>query len=779
MERSFEAWEEVQRHGHDLADRLAQGFTGLIQTQINPPSFSWPNTPKPKLFDVEFPILSHITPPSFPWPNSQMQKLFDVDFPTKNFTKRNFGLATEKSGIKGVSVIFDIGNRLGKAGADFEACLNGMVQQFFRRLPVPSWQDKIVVGSLHTELNNQRTDTGQAWGSKVLLVRQVVRGLLGQFGEARTLRLDVDEPQPLQSRAPHAILRSACSRNSDLIDVVAGHHRCGASRMRLHRFLRLDAPLVFNNTVPNPNRNNQCFTFSCQPATIMAAQLLPIFHRNQSLIFHLGTVNVKSTYDSRMGDVEGSVVARGDLWRIEASRSGSTSGNERSLPSLSSLDQYFSFMIQHCCYQFTCQSNTCFAVWSKHRRLLLMSMICLKPLACSIVDLQFPNGQFTYVSGEGLSTSAFLPFCGGLLQVQGQYPGEMRFSFACKNKWGIRVTPAVQWPDKSFSLGLAQALAWKRSGLIVRPTIQFCPTAPPELRLVPIWSRFGLSGLDLVRLRKSLSPPDPDMALPDSDEALDVVVQLRALSLLRALPQKPLLDLLSHHLTHTALRGTALLSNPSLAAESNLSLAADFKSSAYSQQNDIQEFYNEMTSYWDQLALMEPAVLQTIDEYVQYRQKQRLVQFLMALRDQFEPLRGAILHRSPLPSVDGAVHELIAEETRLKVHHISHPAQSVFATSSIPRSQIRVFATSSKGYRCYDPMTKKLYVSRHVTFFERLPYFTLPSKAAHVAKEDLIYLDPFPSDVPTEEYSSTLDIADIPLPAISPEMSDCPPLCLL
>ena len=50
----------------------------------------------------------------------------------------------------------------------------------------------------------------------------------------------------------------------------------------------------------------------------------------------------------------------------------------------------------------------------------------------SFVDLQFPNGQLTYVSGEGLSTSAFLPVYGGLLQAQGQYPGEMRFSFSCK-----------------------------------------------------------------------------------------------------------------------------------------------------------------------------------------------------------------------------------------------------------------------------------------------------------------------------------------------------------
>ena len=63
-------------------------------------------------------------------------------------------------------------------------------------------------------------------------------------------------------------------------------------------------------------------------------------------------------------------------------------------------------------------------------------------------------------------------------------------------------------------------------------------------------------------------------------------------------------------------------------------------------------------------------------------------------------------------------------------------------------------------------MIKKLYISRHVTFFERLSYFTLPPKATLVAKEDLIYLDPFSSDVPTEEYSSTLDIEDILLPTL-------------
>ncbi|GFY97923.1 peptidase M20/M25/M40 family protein [Actinidia rufa] len=47
--------------------------------------------------------------------------------------------------------------------------------------------------------------------------------------------------------------------------------------------------------------------------------------------------------------------------------------------------------------------------------------------------------------------------------------------------------------------------------------------------------------------------------------------------------------------------------------------------------------------------------------------------------------------------------------------------------------------------------------------------------AAPVAKEDLIYVDHFSSDVPTEEYYSTLDIADIHLATTSSEVSDYPP----
>ncbi|PWA79125.1 hypothetical protein CTI12_AA209230 [Artemisia annua] len=57
----------------------------------------------------------------------------------------------------------------------------------------------------------------------------------------------------------------------------------------------------------------------------------------------------------------------------------------------------------------------------------------------------------------------------------------------------------------------------------------------------------------------------------------------------------------------------------------------------------------------------------------------------MALRHDFEGLRGPILHRDPLPSVDSVVSELLAEEIRLKSLDdqkiVTQQGSSVFAAS--------------------------------------------------------------------------------------------------
>ncbi|XVF18599.1 hypothetical protein REPUB_Repub11eG0036700 [Reevesia pubescens] len=387
VERSFEAWEEVQRHGQDLADRLAQGFTGLIQSHMNPPSFPWPNPPKSKLFDLEF--------------------------PSQTFVHKDFGLPIDNSAIFDIC---DIGNRIGQVGADFSAGLNGLVQQFFRRLPVPFRAEESAVVSVRGDMSVK--------GQKLDVGANDMGGLVG-FSD----------------------------RSKDL-------------------------GFVENESGSDGLGDEEISGFNLKSAGLLG--------RPQ------GIINITSTYESRTRDLESSLVARGDLWRVEASNASSTSGNDNSLfliqlgPVLFVRDTTLLLPVhlskQHLLWYGYDRKNglhsLCPAVWSKHRRWLLMSMLCLKPLACSFVDLQFPNGQFTYVSGEGLTTSAFLPVCGGLLQAQGQYPGEMRYSFSCKNKWGTHITPMVQWPDKSFALGLSQAFAWKRSGLMMRPSIQFslCPT---------------------------------------------------------------------------------------------------------------------------------------------------------------------------------------------------------------------------------------------------------------------------------------------------------------
>ncbi|XP_020271847.1 uncharacterized protein LOC109847014 [Asparagus officinalis] len=80
-------------------------------------------------------------------------------------------------------------------------------------------------------------------------------------------------------------------------------------------------------------------------------------------------------------------------------------------------------------------------------------------------------------------------------------------------------------------------------------------------------------------------------------------------------------------------------------------------------QNDkgVMDFYSEITDLWDQLALTESAELKVFEPYITRREEQRLVQLLMALRPEFETIRASILHRTPLPSVDSVVNELLVE----------------------------------------------------------------------------------------------------------------------
>ena len=98
----------------------------------------------------------------------------------------------------------------------------------------------------------------------------------------------------------------------------------------------------------------------------------------------------------------------------------------------------------------------------------------------------------------------------------------------------------------------------------------------------------------------------------------------------------------------------------------------------------IQEFYSEISSLWDQLAMTESAELRSVLPYISRREEQRLVQLLMALRPEYENCRSSILHRTPLPSVDSVIHELLAEETRLKIQSVKEISPSTASVLAVP-----------------------------------------------------------------------------------------------
>jgi len=68
----------------------------------------------------------------------------------------------------------------------------------------------------------------------------------------------------------------------------------------------------------------------------------------------------------------------------------------------------------------------------------------------------------------------------------------------------------------------------------------------------------------------------------------------------------------------------------------------------------------------NQLALTELVKLKACGAYIVRREHQWLVWFLIALHNDFEGLKGSILHRSSLSSVDSVVNKLLVEEICLQ-----------------------------------------------------------------------------------------------------------------
>ena len=96
-------------------------------------------------------------------------------------------------------------------------------------------------------------------------------------------------------------------------------------------------------------------------------------------------------------------------------------------------------------------------------------------------------------------------------------------------------------------------------------------------------------------------------------------------------------------------------------------------------------------------------------KYATNRDQMRLYQFLMALHDDYEPVRGQLLYQIPTPSLDTALNELVGEETRLQTLQAQNKL-NVLATTSpfVPLQQFESDLSSPNTHRS-DLKSNKFY----------------------------------------------------------------------
>uniref|UniRef100_A0A2N9HTG2 CCHC-type domain-containing protein n=1 Tax=Fagus sylvatica TaxID=28930 RepID=A0A2N9HTG2_FAGSY len=101
----------------------------------------------------------------------------------------------------------------------------------------------------------------------------------------------------------------------------------------------------------------------------------------------------------------------------------------------------------------------------------------------------------------------------------------------------------------------------------------------------------------------------------------------------------------------------------------------------------INEFLSGMQSIWDQMEQSTHIVKDPEDAAIlaTKRDQFHLIQFLMALTSEFEPVRATLLQQVPLPTLAFAMSQLLSHETRLRTLQPHHP-DAVLATATRPSS---------------------------------------------------------------------------------------------
>ena len=87
----------------------------------------------------------------------------------------------------------------------------------------------------------------------------------------------------------------------------------------------------------------------------------------------------------------------------------------------------------------------------------------------------------------------------------------------------------------------------------------------------------------------------------------------------------------------------------------------------------ISDYYSQTSSMWEQLSAADPPLLylEDIELFAKYWDCHQFMHFMMGLSEDFEPTRAFLLNRSPTPSLDVAVKELISKKNFWPAYHMS------------------------------------------------------------------------------------------------------------
>jgi len=80
------------------------------------------------------------------------------------------------------------------------------------------------------------------------------------------------------------------------------------------------------------------------------------------------------------------------------------------------------------------------------------------------------------------------------------------------------------------------------------------------------------------------------------------------------------------------------------------------------------------------------------------------------------------------------------------------------------------YGLAPKRYHCFDLVSQKLYVSRHVVFLEHSTFFSISDSSRYLNKFDVIKIDPFYIDDTTPTYAPTLEPVLTPITDTTPEV---------